>query len=136
MYCITFYGTKLFRVVKTKADCKVLQKDLSGQSKWAAKWKTQFNVNKCKVMQSCLWNLLPQNVTMATGLDSFKRRLDTFMSLAMAPSHNDYALPPGLVLINNNNNNNTAKCQMQGEVRLSLLVVSFPKATVRNKMLD
>ncbi|CAM5159894.1 unnamed protein product [Natator depressus] len=41
--------TKLFKIVKTKADCEELQKDLTKLSDWATKWQMKFNVDKCKV---------------------------------------------------------------------------------------
>uniref|UniRef100_K7F0Y4 Reverse transcriptase domain-containing protein n=1 Tax=Pelodiscus sinensis TaxID=13735 RepID=K7F0Y4_PELSI len=42
--------TKLFRIVKTEADCEGLQEDLTKLSDWATKWQMKFNVHKCKVM--------------------------------------------------------------------------------------
>ncbi|CAM4676294.1 unnamed protein product [Lepidochelys kempii] len=42
--------TKLLKIVKTKADCEELQKDLTKLSDWARKWQMKFNVGKCKVM--------------------------------------------------------------------------------------
>ncbi|CAM4653692.1 unnamed protein product [Lepidochelys kempii] len=42
--------TKLLKIVKTKADCEELQKDLTKLSDWATKWQMKFNVDKCKVM--------------------------------------------------------------------------------------
>uniref|UniRef100_A0A8C8SCV0 Reverse transcriptase domain-containing protein n=1 Tax=Pelusios castaneus TaxID=367368 RepID=A0A8C8SCV0_9SAUR len=42
--------TKLLKIVKTKADCEELQKDLTKLSDWASKWQMKFNVDKCKVM--------------------------------------------------------------------------------------
>ncbi|CAM5145823.1 unnamed protein product [Natator depressus] len=42
--------TKLLKIVKTKADCEELQKDLPKRSDWATKWQMKFNVDKCKVM--------------------------------------------------------------------------------------
>ncbi|CAM5150171.1 unnamed protein product [Eretmochelys imbricata] len=42
--------TKLLKVVKTKADCEELQKDLTKLSDWATKWQMKFTVDKCKVM--------------------------------------------------------------------------------------
>uniref|UniRef100_K7F105 Reverse transcriptase domain-containing protein n=1 Tax=Pelodiscus sinensis TaxID=13735 RepID=K7F105_PELSI len=42
--------TKLFRIVKTEADCEGLQEDLTKLSEWATKWQMKFNVDKCKVM--------------------------------------------------------------------------------------
>ncbi|CAM5084504.1 unnamed protein product, partial [Eretmochelys imbricata] len=42
--------TKLFKIVKTKADCEELQKDLTKLSDWATKWQMKFNMDKCKVM--------------------------------------------------------------------------------------
>uniref|UniRef100_A0A8C3FHN3 Reverse transcriptase domain-containing protein n=1 Tax=Chrysemys picta bellii TaxID=8478 RepID=A0A8C3FHN3_CHRPI len=42
--------TKLLKIVKTKADCEELQKDLTKLSDWATKWPMKFNVDKCKVM--------------------------------------------------------------------------------------
>ncbi|CAM5122732.1 unnamed protein product [Eretmochelys imbricata] len=42
--------TKLLKIVKTKADCEELQKDLKKLSDWATKWRMKFNVDKCKVM--------------------------------------------------------------------------------------
>uniref|UniRef100_A0A8C3I5X8 Reverse transcriptase domain-containing protein n=1 Tax=Chrysemys picta bellii TaxID=8478 RepID=A0A8C3I5X8_CHRPI len=42
--------TKLLKIVKTKADCEELQKDLPKLSDWATKWQIKFNVDKCKVM--------------------------------------------------------------------------------------
>ncbi|CAM5088479.1 unnamed protein product [Eretmochelys imbricata] len=41
--------TELLKIVKTKADCKELQKDLTKLSDWATKWQMKFNVGKCKV---------------------------------------------------------------------------------------
>uniref|UniRef100_A0A8C3IBY2 Reverse transcriptase domain-containing protein n=1 Tax=Chrysemys picta bellii TaxID=8478 RepID=A0A8C3IBY2_CHRPI len=42
--------TKLLKIVKTKADCEELQKDLIKLSDWATKWQMKFNMDKCKVM--------------------------------------------------------------------------------------
>uniref|UniRef100_A0A8C3F3S5 Reverse transcriptase domain-containing protein n=1 Tax=Chrysemys picta bellii TaxID=8478 RepID=A0A8C3F3S5_CHRPI len=42
--------TKLLKIVKTKADCDELQKDLTKLSDWATKWQMKFNVDKCKVI--------------------------------------------------------------------------------------
>uniref|UniRef100_A0A452HI16 Reverse transcriptase domain-containing protein n=1 Tax=Gopherus agassizii TaxID=38772 RepID=A0A452HI16_9SAUR len=42
--------TKLLKIVKAKADCEELQKDLTKLSDWATKWQMKFNVDKCKVM--------------------------------------------------------------------------------------
>ncbi|CAM5165119.1 unnamed protein product [Natator depressus] len=42
--------TNLLKIVKTKADCEELQKDLTKLSDWATKWQMKFNVDKCKVM--------------------------------------------------------------------------------------
>ncbi|CAM4534756.1 unnamed protein product [Lepidochelys kempii] len=42
--------TKLLKIVKTKADCEELQKDLTKLSDLATKWQMKFNVDKCKVM--------------------------------------------------------------------------------------
>ncbi|CAM5131339.1 unnamed protein product [Natator depressus] len=42
--------TKLLKIVKTKADCEELPKDLTKLSDWATKWQMKFNVDKCKVM--------------------------------------------------------------------------------------
>uniref|UniRef100_A0A8C3H706 Reverse transcriptase domain-containing protein n=1 Tax=Chrysemys picta bellii TaxID=8478 RepID=A0A8C3H706_CHRPI len=42
--------TKLLKIVKSKADCEELQKDLTKLSDWATKWQMKFNVDKCKVM--------------------------------------------------------------------------------------
>uniref|UniRef100_A0A8C4XYG1 Reverse transcriptase domain-containing protein n=1 Tax=Gopherus evgoodei TaxID=1825980 RepID=A0A8C4XYG1_9SAUR len=42
--------TKLLKIVKTKADCEELQKDLTKLSDWATKWQMKFKVDKCKVM--------------------------------------------------------------------------------------
>ncbi|CAM5109632.1 unnamed protein product [Eretmochelys imbricata] len=42
--------TKLLKILKTKADCEELQKDLTKLSDWATKWQMKFNVDKCKVM--------------------------------------------------------------------------------------
>ncbi|CAM5124383.1 unnamed protein product, partial [Natator depressus] len=42
--------TKLLKIVKTKADCEELQKDLTKLGHWATKWQMKFNVDKCKVM--------------------------------------------------------------------------------------
>ncbi|CAM5114322.1 unnamed protein product [Eretmochelys imbricata] len=41
--------TKLLKIVKIKADCEELQKDLTKLSDWATKWQMKFNVDKCKV---------------------------------------------------------------------------------------
>ncbi|CAM5138679.1 unnamed protein product [Natator depressus] len=41
--------TKLLKIVKTKADCEELQKDLAKVSVWATKWQMKLNVDKCKV---------------------------------------------------------------------------------------
>ncbi|CAM5126087.1 unnamed protein product [Eretmochelys imbricata] len=43
------YGGKLLKLVKTKADCEELQKDLTKLSDWVTKWQMKFNVDKCKV---------------------------------------------------------------------------------------
>ncbi|CAM5109917.1 unnamed protein product [Eretmochelys imbricata] len=43
--------TKIFKIVKSQADCKELQKDLSKLGDWATKWQMKFNVDKCKVMR-------------------------------------------------------------------------------------
>ncbi|CAM4590472.1 unnamed protein product [Lepidochelys kempii] len=45
-------GTKLFKIVMSKADCKELQKDLTKLDDWATKWKMKLNVYKCKVMHN------------------------------------------------------------------------------------
>ncbi|CAM5105037.1 unnamed protein product [Natator depressus] len=42
--------TKLLKIVKTKADCEELQKDLTKLSDWATKWQMKCNVDKCNVM--------------------------------------------------------------------------------------
>ncbi|CAM5140560.1 unnamed protein product [Eretmochelys imbricata] len=42
--------TKLLKIVKTKADCEELQKDLIKLSDWETKWQLKFNVDKWKVM--------------------------------------------------------------------------------------
>uniref|UniRef100_A0A8C3FA90 Reverse transcriptase domain-containing protein n=1 Tax=Chrysemys picta bellii TaxID=8478 RepID=A0A8C3FA90_CHRPI len=42
--------TKLLKIVKTKADCDELQKDLTKLSDWTTKWQMKCNVDKCKVM--------------------------------------------------------------------------------------
>ncbi|CAM5097662.1 unnamed protein product [Natator depressus] len=42
--------TKLLKIVKTKADCEELQKDLTKLSDWATKCQMKFNADKCKVM--------------------------------------------------------------------------------------
>ncbi|CAM5156358.1 unnamed protein product [Natator depressus] len=42
--------TKLLKIVKTQADCKEIQKDLTKLGDWATKWQMKFNVGKCKVM--------------------------------------------------------------------------------------
>ncbi|CAM5143004.1 unnamed protein product [Natator depressus] len=44
--------TKLLKIVKTKADCEELQKDLTKLSDWATKWQMKFNVDECKVMHT------------------------------------------------------------------------------------
>lgn len=40
---------KLFRIAKTKSDCKEFQKDLSKLPEWATKWQMQFYVRKATV---------------------------------------------------------------------------------------
>ncbi|CAM4619647.1 unnamed protein product [Caretta caretta] len=42
--------TKLIKIVKTKAGCEELQKDLTKLSDWATKWQMKFNVDKYKIM--------------------------------------------------------------------------------------
>uniref|UniRef100_K7GG65 Reverse transcriptase domain-containing protein n=1 Tax=Pelodiscus sinensis TaxID=13735 RepID=K7GG65_PELSI len=44
--------TKLFRIVKTEADCEGLQEDLTKLSDWATEWQMNFNVDKCKLMHN------------------------------------------------------------------------------------
>ncbi|CAM4587787.1 unnamed protein product [Lepidochelys kempii] len=44
--------TKLIKIVKIKADCEELQKNLTKLSDWATKWKMKFNVVKCKIMHT------------------------------------------------------------------------------------
>ncbi|CAM4645910.1 unnamed protein product [Lepidochelys kempii] len=41
---------KLLKIVKTKADCEELRKDLTKLSDGATKWQMKFNADKCKVM--------------------------------------------------------------------------------------
>ncbi|CAM4470707.1 unnamed protein product [Lepidochelys olivacea] len=42
--------TKLLKIVKTKADCEELQKDLTKLRDWATKWQMKFYVDKYKLM--------------------------------------------------------------------------------------
>ncbi|CAM4547301.1 unnamed protein product [Lepidochelys olivacea] len=42
--------TKLLKIIKSQADCKELQKDLSKLGDWVTKWQMKFNVDKCKIM--------------------------------------------------------------------------------------
>uniref|UniRef100_A0A674K437 Zinc finger CW-type and PWWP domain containing 1 n=1 Tax=Terrapene triunguis TaxID=2587831 RepID=A0A674K437_9SAUR len=42
--------TKLLKIVKSKADCEELQRDLIKLGDWATKWQTKFNVDKYKLM--------------------------------------------------------------------------------------
>lgn len=41
--------TKQFSMIKSKANSKVLQKDLSKLCEWAAKCQMLFSVNRCKM---------------------------------------------------------------------------------------
>ncbi|CAM4541138.1 unnamed protein product [Lepidochelys olivacea] len=41
---------KLLKIVKSKADCEELQRDLAKMGDWATKWQMKFNADKCKVM--------------------------------------------------------------------------------------
>lgn len=43
-------ATKLFRVLKTEAYSKELQKDRKRQNDWAIVWEMKVNVDKCKLM--------------------------------------------------------------------------------------
>uniref|UniRef100_A0A8C3HZR7 Reverse transcriptase domain-containing protein n=1 Tax=Chrysemys picta bellii TaxID=8478 RepID=A0A8C3HZR7_CHRPI len=60
---------KLLKIVKTKADCEELQKDLTKLSDWATKWQMKFNVDTCKVMHSgknnpnYTYNMMGANLT-------------------------------------------------------------------------
>ena len=42
--------TKLFRTLKNKSDCEILQADLDNLSEWSNKWCLTFNTSKCKRM--------------------------------------------------------------------------------------
>ncbi|CAM4625917.1 unnamed protein product [Caretta caretta] len=61
--------TKLLKIVKTKADCEELQKDLTKLSDWATKWQMKFIVDKCKVMHigknnpNYTYNMMGANLT-------------------------------------------------------------------------
>ncbi|CAM4642329.1 unnamed protein product [Lepidochelys kempii] len=48
--------TKLLKIVKTKADCEELQKDLTKLSDWATKWQMKFHADQCKVMHIGKYN--------------------------------------------------------------------------------
>ena len=39
--------TELRRILKSKADCEDLQKELMALSEQAIKWKMKFNIDKC-----------------------------------------------------------------------------------------
>ena len=50
-YCKIFADdTKIYRVVASSSDVKVLQKDIDSLSSWCDKWCMLFNVKKCYVM--------------------------------------------------------------------------------------
>ncbi|CAM5151637.1 unnamed protein product [Natator depressus] len=43
-------NTKLFKIVKSKADREGLQRDLTKVGDWATQWQMIFNIDKCKVI--------------------------------------------------------------------------------------
>ena len=42
--------TKIFRILKNKSDCEILQADLDNLSEWSNRWCLTFNTSKCKRM--------------------------------------------------------------------------------------
>ena len=42
--------TKIFRTLKNKSDCEILQADLDNLSEWSNRWCLTFNTSKCKRM--------------------------------------------------------------------------------------
>ena len=42
--------TKIFRTLKNKSDCEILQADLDNLSRWSNRWCLTFNTSKCKRM--------------------------------------------------------------------------------------
>ena len=45
-----FADTKLYRAIKSKDDCYILQQDLDNITDWGSIWLTNFNSDKCKVL--------------------------------------------------------------------------------------
>ena len=43
-------NVKIFRTLKNKSDCKILQADLDNLSEWSNRWCLTFNTSKCKRM--------------------------------------------------------------------------------------
>ena len=44
--------TKIFRTLKTKSDCEILQAGLDNLSEWSNRWCLTFNTSKCKRMHT------------------------------------------------------------------------------------
>ena len=42
--------TNIFRILKNKSDCEILQADLENLSEWSNRWCLTFNTSKCKRM--------------------------------------------------------------------------------------
>ena len=42
--------TKLYRTIKSKDDCDIIQQDLDKMTDWGRIWLTNFNSCKCKVL--------------------------------------------------------------------------------------
>ena len=42
---------KLLRVIESQNDCQQLQRDIDMIHEWSLKWKLEFNVRKCHVME-------------------------------------------------------------------------------------
>jgi hypothetical protein len=42
--------SKIFKEIKTRNDCVLLQKDLEALYQWSVKWKMNFNPSKCTVL--------------------------------------------------------------------------------------
>ena len=39
--------TKIYRTIKSKEDCDILQQDLDNVTDWGRKWLTNFNSRNC-----------------------------------------------------------------------------------------
>ncbi|CAM5106410.1 unnamed protein product [Eretmochelys imbricata] len=68
--------TKLFKIVKTKADCEELQKALTKLTDWATKWQMKLNVDKCKVMHTGKNNPNDTYSTMGANLATTNQEKD------------------------------------------------------------